>query len=351
MKIAFVIGSLAKGGAEKVVSLLSSELLKKHHVYLILFNNIIEHKINSNLKIININVPASKFLYRKIINVIRRTYYLYMLFNKEKFDRIFSFAESCNIPVILTRYKTYISIRTHPKRFTNVSKIIFSILYRLNNIQKIITPSKGIEKFVSSWLQTNNIVTINNPSDLNLISSLKIKNIDISYDFIVAIGRLDKVKNFELLIRAYANSNVKDFAKLLILGDGNEKNYLRTLSIDLRVENKVIFYGKTDNPYKYLDKAKLYILSSKYEGYPNSLIDALACNCPSIATNCPTGPSELIVNNVNGILVSNNNIKELTRAMDHLFFDTDMQNRFKTNAYNSVKKLDVKKIANRWIGL
>ena len=343
MKIAFVIYNLKKGGAERVVSLLSKELSKKHEISIIVFNNSIEYEYGGEL--IYLNCDSIKNKIGKIFNIIRRTYKLRRLFKKEMYDKIYCFMETAYLPAILTGFPIIASVRNNPHKH---SKYITK--YILANAKKIITVSKEIENILIKEFNISNIMTINNPIDFTLIDKLKNDSIDEKSKFIMAVGRLHHQKGFDILIDAYSKSNVKNKAKLLIFGDGKLKNDLQKLIDKNDLSNSIILKGIVDNLYKYLYRAEMFILSSRYEGFPNVLIEALACCTPSISTDCPTGPKEIIKNNFNGLLVKNENTDELSNAIDKLYFDESLKEKFRKKARSSIQHLNIKNIANKWLG-
>lgn len=163
------------------------------------------------------------------------------------------------------------------------------------------------------------------------------------------MGRLHKQKNFDLLIKAYSNTKVSNDVKLLIVGEGLERDNLELLIKELDLENKVFLVGQKDNIKDYYLQSELFILSSKYEGFPNVLVEALSNECVCISTDCPTGPSEIIKNNENGLLITNENVEEMTKAIDRLYFDENLKKIFSNNAKKSISHLNIKKIAKDWI--
>jgi len=348
LKIAFVIYDLSNGGAERVVSLLSRELSKYNKVKIILFCNNIEYEYSG--EIIDLNIPSVNSRFGKILNIFKRVKKLKNIFDREKFDKIFSFMESANFITSLTGYNAVLSIRTNPNRFSSITIKLIQCLYNKKNIMKVVTVSKEIEKIVNNF-SIKNTKTIYNPLDFRKIEYLQNEDINITYKYIVVVGRLNKVKNFNFLIKAYSNTKIKDKIKLVILGDGSEKDNLQKLILDLNLQRQVIIYGTVNNVYKFLSKAEIFILSSKFEGFPNALIEALACQIPCIATDCPTGPKEIIINEVNGLLVENENEKEMTKAIDRLYFDEELKNKLKNNAKKSIEYLKVELIAKEWLAV
>ena len=162
----------------------------------------------------------------------------------------------------------------------------------------------------------------------------------------------DDVKQFDKLIEFYAKSELpmKDI-RLFILGDGILKQELIALVKILNLEDKIYFKGKVNNPFVYFRQALYTVLSSKHEGFPMVLIESLACSTPVISFDCPSGPSEIIINNENGLLVENQNFDELAKAMNHMVDNKELYLHCKQNAKSSVQRFSIEKIGNQWLEL
>lgn len=132
---------------------------------------------------------------------------------------------------------------------------------------------------------------------------------------VIAIGRLTKQKNYPLLLRACANAFQESSGRLLILGDGNERNTLENLADTLGIKPFIDFVGFVPDPLPFLARAHVYVLSSDWEGLPNALIEALACRVPVISTDCPSGPREILEDGLHGSLVPCGDLTALTRAV------------------------------------
>jgi glycosyltransferase involved in cell wall biosynthesis len=120
---------------------------------------------------------------------------------------------------------------------------------------------------------------------------------------ILAVGRLSVQKDFASLIRAFARVRQSSLARLLILGEGEERSHLETLVRRLGLLNDVRMPGFVPNPYPYMCRADLFVLSSRWEGLPGVLIEALYCGTPLVATDCPSGPREILADGRYGTLV------------------------------------------------
>ena len=132
---------------------------------------------------------------------------------------------------------------------------------------------------------------------------------------IIAVGRLDVQKDFQNLIKAFAQVRQMRPVRLMILGEGPERSTLDNLIRELGVEQDVILRGFVENPYAYMTYASLFVLSSKFEGLPTVLIEALYCGAPVIATDCPSGPREILDSGRYGRLVPINNSFALAQAI------------------------------------
>lgn len=132
---------------------------------------------------------------------------------------------------------------------------------------------------------------------------------------VLSIGRLSRQKNYPLLIRAFARLAGESDVRLVILGEGEDREALEALVAELGLEDRVDLPGFVDNPYAYLARSALFVLSSDWEGLPSVVIEALAVGCPVVSTDCPSGPREILEDGRYGRLVEPGDEEELARAM------------------------------------
>jgi glycosyltransferase involved in cell wall biosynthesis len=133
---------------------------------------------------------------------------------------------------------------------------------------------------------------------------------------VLAVGRLVKQKDFPTLIRAFAEVRKTRPAHLLILGEGVERSALEALVNQLNLKEDVSMPGFVENPYAYMSQASLYVLSSRWEGLPTVLIEALYCGAPIVATDCPSGPKEILAGGKYGVLVPVGDVTALAQAIE-----------------------------------
>ena len=209
-----------------------------------------------------------------------------------------------------------------------------------------------IKELVESKYSLKNVNTIFNPVNLEEVDDRVNEVININFDYIIAIGQYhDNIKQFDKLILSYAGSILpeKDI-HLVILGNGN-KDFLRKAAVDNNVEKFVHLLGFQNNPFKYLNRSRFLVLSSKNEGFANVLVESLACQIPVVAFDCLCGPSTIIKDKENGLLVENQNTEKLSEAMNLFIEDEELYKYCKKNAFESIQKFSLDTIGKQWLDL
>jgi glycosyltransferase involved in cell wall biosynthesis len=165
---------------------------------------------------------------------------------------------------------------------------------------------------------------------------------------IVAVARLAPEKGLDILIRAFARiaGEISGW-RLLIVGEGPERESLADLAETLGVAPRVQFRGWVAEPADVLANADLFVMSSRYEGFPNALLEAMACGLPVISTAC-AGPQEIITHEHDGILIPVNSVDALTATMRRLIQDEELRTRLGRNARAVSTRYSVDAIAQRW---
>ena len=192
-------------------------------------------------------------------------------------------------------------------------------LYRRADV--IVAVSRGIaEDLRSLGISDEQIRVIHNPVDperLRYLASVGpvLPSLD-GVPYVIALGRLTKAKDYPTLLRAYAASKLRHSHRLVITGEGEERANLEGVIHELGIAERVLLAGALDNPFRVLAGADLLVLSSRWEGYPNVLLEALALNVPVVATDCQHGPRELLGGGQYGGLVPVGDPVALAHAMD-----------------------------------
>ncbi len=166
---------------------------------------------------------------------------------------------------------------------------------------------------------------------------------------IISIGRLEPQKGYDVLIKAF-HLFLKDQPgwSLTILGEGKERPNLEHLCKTLKVADKVALPGNVKEPHKILQEASMFILSSRFEGLPNVLLEAMSIGLPVVATRCKFGPEEIIQDRVDGLLVPTEDPNALAAAMATLAIDSDLGEYLGTNAQKITDALSIDKIMQQW---
>lgn len=357
-KIFFVINSLQGGGAERVLSTLAKSLhQKKIPVVIVCLNFAIPaYFIPPGLDIIYLIKNRTDKGYNRIYSAIKTGFKLSYLLIKDRPKYVVSFMTSANIwtsiTCLITRTKYIVSERTSPNftinNFNALQKWITIYLYK--NAKAIVSPSIGIEnnlKSNNSLANFKRYKIIHNP--INIFNKPSIRSV---YDrkFILGVGRLAYEKGFDQLIMAFSELKVNDI-DLLIVGNGEEISNLKALAKRLNVEEQVIFVGQKENIQDYYAQAELFILPSRFEGYPNVLIEALSLGCTCIAMDCEFGPSEIIDHATNGFLVKQGDLKTLTLTIKFLLENPLLRKEISTNAKLMLKNNSVADITMQWENL
>jgi len=325
MNILLLINELGTGGAERIILYLIKYLPKidpKINFYLFLLEKVdTTYPIPKNVKIIYGSKKEPPHII-KFLNLPLLAIKLKSVLKDYNINQALSFLNRANYVNIISKklgshHKCIISERNtaslvyDPKSLLgNINRYLIKKLYPGSD--KIIAISGGVKTdLIENFnIPEEKVVVIYNPIDVNTIKSRSTEKIqhpwldDESIKTIISVGRLEKQKNHALLIKAFRKVATRfPETRLLIIGEGGEREKLDQLITELMLEKYVELAGVHDNPFAYLSKADLFVLSSDFEGFGNVILEAMACHCPVISTDCRSGPNEIITNGKSGILV------------------------------------------------
>lgn len=351
-KIAFVISSLLSGGAERVVVTLANKFVSKFDVLIIvLYKTEILYDINKNVKIhfIKDEYTPSNGIFDAIKNNAFYFINVFRLGKHYKVDLFISFATIVNcytiFSSILLNKPILISERNNPKE--NIPffllRILRNVAYLFANV--LIVQTDFIKNFYKKIISKNKIIVIPNPMDGELL--IKRRFYKERENIILTVGRLDTNKNQRILIESFANLNPENW-KLIIVGDGILREDYRKLVKDLNIEQKVEFVGNVHNVWDYYNQAKIFAFTSNSEGFPNALLEAMSFGLPCISTDCPSGPSEIIINDENGYLIEVNNREQLEDRLYKLMNNPEICNQFSINAISTTQEFSMVEVNKLW---
>ena len=236
------------------------------------------------------------------------------------------------------------------------------VMYSYKRADLILANSYAIQTdLIENFKIKTPVRVVYNPVDLQLIKSNAAEEPDFVFEkdcfHFITVGNLRKEKNQLLMIQAFfILKNLP--CKLLVVGAGAMEQELKQKVWDLGLTEKVIFCGFDKNPFKYVSRADCFVLSSNVEGFPNVLIEALACGKPVISTDCSSGPRELLAPATDlhhralntyevgeyGILTPVKDVISLANAMKKMYEETELRNRFASKAAKRAEQFDVDEI-------
>jgi glycosyltransferase involved in cell wall biosynthesis len=221
----------------------------------------------------------------------------------------------------------------------------------------IIAVSEGVKQDLVRHfsIRAERIVVLPNPVDLERIRRLATERVDddVPRDgaTIVAAGRLAHIKGFDLLIRAFARLRPSLHARLLIVGEGDQRAPLEALIGELQLSDRVALLGTRTNPWKYMARADVVALASRSEAFPNVIGEALALGRPVIATECSPGVAEYLDHGRYGVLVPPNDVDALATGLDRILTDNELRRQLTARAPSRVESFALARIVDRYEGL
>lgn len=351
-KILFILPSLAGGGAERVVCNLINSIDKKtFKCDIFLFKN---DGVYFNLLPNHINVfygSENKISYIKII------YELYKI--SKDYDILVGAMElmptymACIVASLRKKKKVgwvHININSLLIRKSSYIRILhdkFLIKFFYNKLDYIIGVSNGAAENIKKYLTVENkrkVGCIYNPIDIEFVDNKSNELLDkdnIIHPMVIAVGRLEKQKNYKLLLKAW-NKCVDEGinGKLVILGDGSCKNELKMFVKKLGLDDTVEFMGFVSNPFKYMKTADVLALTSYFEGLPTVLIESMIVGTPVVAVDCPDGVSEILNNGEYGILKPVGDVDGIAAGIMYIIKNPNIAHEYINKGRKSLHRFD-----------
>ncbi|MGI2936838.1 glycosyltransferase [Vibrio diabolicus] len=342
----FIINSLIGGGTEKVCCQISSRLSqdKNDVTIFVLDDEGSSYEVSDKVKIVYLGKTSTLKSFWKLKKVLKDINgHSVLIFNHELslvallIKKLFKY----NVKIISRINNTLsVTIKHKSKKYQYVVSPLMKAFYRY--IDGYIFQSTGIQKDMNDNYSVNErYVVINNPIErfkIDVDKEVKKEN------YILYVGRLVKQKNVKDTIKAFSLflNTFPDY-KLVIVGDGPEKESLMQLSRKLGIESNVSFVGHKKNTKPYYENAKLTVLSSFNEGFPNVLLESILYRTPIVSYDCPSGPRD-IINDHNGILVEYLSVEKLAEAMSFCINKSWNYN----GIYHTTEKYSLEKITSQY---
>ena len=357
MKIIIVIHALPGGGTGRVLTYMANYWARAGHRVTILTLEKSDspfYFLTDSVEWIALNLACDSATFVEgILKNLRRIYLIRKAIKKSAPDCIISFVYSTNILVLLaTRFlkvPVIISERNHPV-YSKENRLIWHLLRRVlyPMADHLILQTREIKDWFKDYNKSLHI--IRNPVIItreNIEAEPEIKL--PSGKLIVAMGQLIEQKGFDLLLQVFAriHKSHQDW-KLIILGTGQLLDELKQMSIRLGIDKSVHIPGRVENPFSIFSRCDLFVLSSRYEGFPNALLEAMACGLPVISYDCHSGPGEMIKDNVNGLLVPPNDLDDLEDAIKRLINDDKLRASLGREAMKVQDRFSLEKVMDQW---
>lgn len=341
MKVNIFIGSLGRGGAERVVSEIVSSYPPNMDITVSVcsLKNQIYFLDRGKLIIYDTQKEEgffSKLWYRIHPKIFFYIYRHYVNLRKNKYDVSISFLTYTNIINLIVSkilsIPSIISIRNNISLMDG-GRILYNIQKHLMNYLSpylIVNSEYNKEAIVLTHnINKDKCISIYNPKNISLIRNQA--KVSVTNDFfetddliLLTVGRLIPVKGHIYLLRIFSKLRQNFPCRLVICGVGKLESELKQLADDLKIEDYVLFTGWTDNPYCYMNRADIFVFTSLSEGQPNALIEALICGCPIVSADCDYGPREILADGKYGILTKKLNDSVISDPVNDNLTDSEM---------------------------
>jgi GalNAc-alpha-(1->4)-GalNAc-alpha-(1->3)-diNAcBac-PP-undecaprenol alpha-1,4-N-acetyl-D-galactosaminyltransferase len=354
MRIVLAISSLGAGGAERVMTLLAGALAARgHEVWLVTLARSSEDffPLDPRVRRIGLDLMGdSPNVLRGVRANLRRLRALRRIVAAVKPVAILSFMTSMNVLMILAcsrlPVRVIVSERVDPDahRENRVWTRLRSLLYHYADA--VVVQSDGIAAWFRRRLRhSTHILVIPNP----VAPVTEVEPTTQPGPFILAAGRLAHQKGFDLLIRAFAAATARTpQLQLVIAGEGPEGQQLRDLAAELGLAARVSFAGRVRNLSALMKAAVAFILPSRYEGFPNVLLEALAAGAPCVAADGPGATREILADGAYGLLVPPQDCRALAEAIDRISTDSELRRRYAQAGPAAVARYGLDRVVAQW---
>lgn len=356
MRITLVISRLGSGGADRVMSLMANHWVEHgRKVTLVTLGGEADwYGLHPSVKRVRLDLlSSSPHIGRALRNNLERVKRLRRELRRSRPDVAIAFGDATNVLTLIAsfglRIPVIVSERIDPRHHP-IGLIwtgLRSLLYP--SAKALVVQTDAVRDWAKTVVKEKAIYIIPNPLK-PVLNGSEFNASRCSDDrTLVAVGRLNRQKGFDLLLRALAKCIEKHAVwSLVILGEGEERGSLEALVAELGLKDKVSLPGRVKEPAQILQRADLFVLASRYEGFPNVLLEAMACGLAVISTDCASGPRAIIRDGLDGVLVPPNSIDALALAMDRLMANEAERQRLGARAVEVVERFSIDKIMKMW---
>ncbi len=346
MKVIFALPDMGSGGAERVVSILSNQLIQQGYIVeiLMLFGNRCSYDINEEVNLVHMNLLA----YNKLSRLKLLHKYFKSVLKQDKKVVIVAFQDSCLNYVIAStlglNIKVVVSERSNPYRkgHSFISRFFSSIPYMLCN--RLVFQTPDARKYYLMLLNSHCYIICNPISH----SHIKWKR-NLSPSKLISVCRLHYNKNIEMTLLGIQKLKSKyPNIHLNIYGEGDWEFTLKRLIHDSNLEDNVSFCGVTNDVLVKLSESSIFISTSNEEGISNSMLEAMSVGMPIICTDCPIGGAKIMLSGGAGQLVPVGNVEQFVEKLDTMLSDSALSNQMAEKAYLRTLEFTSDEVVNLW---
>jgi len=350
MKLALVISSLRRGGAEGVLARIANGLAARGHAITLVTLSAARPELPLDKAVawvtLDAAAPSSGSLQALVRNAARLLALRRSLM-RLKPDAVLSFMDTTNVLTLLAvglSLPVIVSERVHPELHDTgpAWRFLRGLTYPWSRL--IVVQTRAACRSLPERLRAKTRVIPNAVAAPAVPAGASGR----PGGLLVAMGRLERQKGFDLLLRAFAAVENRAGWKLVIHGEGSERPALEALREELGLRDEVDLPGRTEEPQAALSAGDLFVLSSRFEGVPNALTEAMACGLPAVAFDCPCGPADILRDGLDGILVPPGDIPGLALALQHLMADQALRREYGANARSVVFRFSEATVMDLW---
>jgi glycosyltransferase involved in cell wall biosynthesis len=352
-----LVSSLGGGGAERVIVELASFLCDcGHRVTLATLTGDGEdaYELDPRVQRLRSNImwDSASFVQR-IVNTVRRLAIVRRAVRSAQPDVVISFIDMTNIralgALIGTGIPVIVSERTDPRhhKIGRAWEMLRVLTYPL--AARVVVQTEGVRAWAQRAMARARVVVVPNAVRAFAATDAARPAAMPEGKVVVAMGRLSHEKGFDLLLDAFARAQLADRGwSLVILGEGPNRQALTEQAGRLGIAAHVSLPGRTRDPEAWLRHADIFTLSSRYEGFPNVLVEAMQCGAASVAFACDSGPSAIVRDGVDGLLVPDGDVQALASALARLADDAQLRARLSACAPSVVERFSREAVYRQW---
>ena len=362
MKILFLIHSLTMGGAERVIATLADYWSGHGHdvvVATLAGKDRDFYSLSPKVKRVSLRLEKkSRTLTEGVANNFLRISRLRKFLLEEKPDIAIAAMTTANSLLALAGQRAGAVLIGSEHTYPPMAPIhpLWRLMRKFNYglLDAVVAPAEESAGWIRKNTWARRAVAIPNPVVYPLPAHSPKVMPDLSLlqkKLVLAVGRLVPLKGFDVLLRAFAQ--LKGFSdwKLVIAGSGPEELRLKDLAAALSLEDRTVFLGRVGNLHHWYEVSDVYVLSSRYEGFSNTLVEAMSYGLAIVSTDCKVGPREIVRHGVDGLLVPTDSTASLREALSKLMSDEALRKRLSKNALAARNRFSLEKISRKWESL